>query len=84
MSSVMARRYGPIWKIGLLLPYRTVHLAYAIAHEAAEPAAYDALERARADVLLALDRAHAAGVWAQVRRFVWALDNYLDVRGYWG
>ncbi|MCB8951888.1 MAG: tetratricopeptide repeat protein [Ardenticatenales bacterium] len=67
--------------------HRAVHLAYAIANDAADPAAYDALERARADVLLALDRAYAAGAWAQVRRFVWAVgdpaNGYLGVRGYW-
>ncbi|MBU0493119.1 MAG: tetratricopeptide repeat protein [Chloroflexi bacterium] len=59
------------------------YLAYAQAHKQPPAADYDALEAERPNLLAAMDRAYQAEQWATVRRFMWALDEYLDVRGYW-
>ena len=59
------------------------YLAYAEAHEQPTAAGYDALEAEQPNILAAMERTYRDEGWAQVRRFMWALDNYLDVRGYW-
>ncbi|MCB8917149.1 MAG: tetratricopeptide repeat protein [Ardenticatenaceae bacterium] len=59
------------------------YLAYAEAHKRPDPAAYDALEAERPNLLAAMERAVEQQQWPLVRRFAWALDNFLDTRGYW-
>ena len=63
------------------------YLAYAEAHEQPDPAAYDALEAERPNLLAAMERAVEQQQWPLVRRFAGALcrpvDGYLGGRGYW-
>ena len=57
---------------------------YARPRESSTRAGYDALEAERSNILAAMDWAARGERWARVRRFAWALDSYLDTRGYWG
>jgi len=60
------------------------YLAYAQRYAGQKTgAAYDALEAEHAILMAAMQQAYDQQQWAMVRDLMWALHDYLDIRGYW-
>lgn len=59
---------------------RAAHLFLGFAESVQD---YNFLEQEQDNILAGADWSYAAGEWDLVKRYAWAVDSYLDTRGYW-
>jgi len=71
------------WAGELVGRFVSYFLAYAESHSQLTPEDFDALEEERENLLAAMDYAYAAEDWQSVMQIRSALEEFLDVRGYW-
>jgi predicted ATPase len=79
----LMRQYAAA-KAGSAMQVHRRRAAYLFLGFAESAPGYDALENEHDNILAGSDWAYAAKEWELVKRFVFGVDSYLRIRGYWG